>query len=545
MKHTLHNILHILLLYIVIVGGAKAQTAGRNFYNPSPKPVAAVQTRELSPRTSMPELRFQEVHNYFRGDSLHINFKLVIRGAIINSGDALHIIPVYRVGGVELRFPEVLVNGKRRAAYYRREQALLSHSAFWEQKPYVVVSVPTRVGDVQSVSYRVSLPLTKPINLGGKLTFDQLIEDCCDWHLMGVQPSDIEGSQAQADAPRSSKPSVTPPVYESSVTFIRPKKEVVKERNEHLSLHINYIVDRYDILPYYASNAEELAKVDNVLRPLSSRRETYRIRSASIKGYASPEAPYDYNLKLSQRRADGFKQYLIRKYGLYDISMFPATGMGEDWEGLRAAVEESDMMYRDAVLTIIDGVDIFKGREKLLMDLAGGVPYKYMLYNLYPPLRRMEMEVSYTVRSFETVEAEEVLKQRPQDLSQEEIYEVARRRNSGDKSQRAAKDYGREYDVAAKYFPNDAVANINAASAALVRGDLDGAWKYLGKVQNVPEAYNNLGVYYWMRGDLSRARDYFRRALKVKGEESRAKYNLEQLEESLQNKGGMVDSSFR
>lgn len=225
--------------------------------------------------------------------------------------------------------------------------------------------------------------------------------------------------------------------------------------------------------------------------------------------------------------------------------MFPATGMGEDWEGLRAAVEESDMMYRDAVLTIIDGVDIFKGREKLLMDLAGGVPYKYMLYNLYPPLRRMEMEVSYTVRSFETVEAEEVLKQRPQDLSQEEIYEVARRRNSGDKSQRAAKDYGREYDVAAKYFPNDAVANINAASAALVRGDLDGAWKYLGKVQNVPEAYNNLGVYYWMRGDLSRARDYFRRALKVKGEESRAKYNLEQLEESLQNKGGMVDSSFR
>lgn len=142
------------------------------------------------------------------------------------------------------------------------------------------------------------------------------------------------------------------PVYESSVTFIRPKKEVVKDRNEHLSIHINYIVDRYDILPYYASNAEELAKVDNVLRPLSSRRETtYRIRRASIKGYASPEAPYDYNLKLSQRRADGFKQYLIRKYGLYDISMFPATGMGEDWEGLRAAVEESDMMYQDAVLS--------------------------------------------------------------------------------------------------------------------------------------------------------------------------------------------------
>lgn len=31
------------------------------------------------------------------------------------------------------------------------------------------------------------------------------------------------------------------------------------------------------------------------------------------------------------------------------------------------------------VLTIINGVDIFKGREKLLMHLAGGVPYKRLL----------------------------------------------------------------------------------------------------------------------------------------------------------------------
>ena len=48
---------------------------------------------------------------------------------------------------------------------------------------------------------------------------------------------------------------VTRPVYESSVT-IRPKKEVVKERNEILTLRINFIVTPRS-LPNYANNAPD------------------------------------------------------------------------------------------------------------------------------------------------------------------------------------------------------------------------------------------------------------------------------------------------
>jgi tetratricopeptide (TPR) repeat protein len=194
------------------------------------------------------------------------------------------------------------------------------------------------------------------------------------------------------------------------------------------------------------------------------------------------------------------------------------------------------MPCKQEVLSIIDGVGIFNGREKKLMDLAGGDPYRHMLRVLYPPLRRMEMEVAYVVRSFETVEAEGLIDERPQDLSQEEIYEVARKRGA----ERAARDdrdeYGREYDVAAKYFPDDATANINASSAALVRGDLDEAWQYLSKIQDVPEAYNNLGVYYWLRGDTERAERYFRLAMNVKGDEEKARRNLEQLRASKTGK---------
>jgi outer membrane protein OmpA-like peptidoglycan-associated protein len=495
---------------------------------PVQTPSGVRQTRIAS---GIPEVRFENAESFVRGDTLFVSFDVTVIGKIISSGEALHIVPVYRTSHDELRFPGVLFNGKKRAKYYRREQALLSHEAYWARKPYAEVTLDGR--RQETVSYRLTEPLPAGISEIGTLSLEQYVEDCCDLRLAGIQALPLRVVET---APPVEEPVVTRPVYEGSVTFIRPKKEVVKERNEILTLRINFIVDRHDVLPNYANNAAELKKADDLLGLLSGKGETYRVTSASIRGYASPEAPYDYNLKLSQRRADSFKQYLASKYGLSNLPEFSAKGMGEDWDGLRLAVEQSHMPYKQEVLSIIDGVGIFNGREKKLMDLAGGDPYRHMLRVLYPPLRRMEMEVAYVVRSFETVEAEGLIDERPQDLSQEEIYEVARKRGA----ERAARDdrdeYGREYDVAAKYFPDDATANINASSAALVRGDLDEAWQYLSKIQDVPEAYNNLGVYYWLRGDTERAERYFRLAMNVKGDEEKARRNLEQLRASKTGK---------
>ena len=45
--------------------------------------------------------------------------------------------------------------------------------------------------------------------------------------------------------------------------------------------------------------------------------------------------------------------------------------VGEDWERLRELVEASTLPGRTEVLAVIDNTDIFKGREKKLMDLQG------------------------------------------------------------------------------------------------------------------------------------------------------------------------------
>ena len=226
-----------------------------------------------------------------------------------------------------------------------------------------------------------------------------------------------------------------------------------------------------------------------------------------------------FRSNLSRRRTDTFKKYLVNKYGLTGLNDFPAQGMGEDWEGLRKAVEASDMEYKAEVLNIIDTEGVFDGREKKLMELAGGKPYSYMLRELFPPLRRMEMEISYTVRAFDTNEAETVIKDKPSGLSQREIFDLAQSKDDKDLLK-----------IAAIYFPNNAIANINASSVALVRGNLDEAWTYLSKVEDNPEAYNNLGIYYWLKGDVERAKGYFQKAMAIDSEKENAVANIKLLE---------------
>ena len=218
--------------------------------------------------------------------------------------------------------------------------------------------------------------------------------------------------------------------------------------------------------------------------------------------------------------------YLHGRYGL-PTEKVTAEGKGEDWEGLREAVGRSDMKAKDEVLDIIDTYDIFDGREKLLMDLRGGDPYRYMLEHIFPPLRRMEMRIDYRVRAFDPEEAGELIGRRPQDLSLQEMYEVAQAENDDRTIVRQRDAYGREYDIAVRYFPDDDIANINASSAALVRGDLELAWVCLGRVRENPLAANNLGVYHWLCGKIGEAEAYFEKARAT--DPQRAAYNLEQL----------------
>lgn len=480
-------------------------------------------------RFNIPRVHYESLGTSWSGDTLRLTFRVKIEGDVPGSGVFMGIIPHCAQAGGDM--PGVGYFRPADMRYYRRRRALDAQT-----QPQILCEAKVARKGSRTVDYAYDMAVPASFD-ATELNLETRLFRCHD--VLRVS------SERVAIAPRASQPRdtvyireevpvelpqpiavVSLPLYESNVTFVKPRSEKIKARTATVVIRITYPVNVSRVLPSFENNGAELQRIDSILRPMATDTSTYRILKTTIVGYASPEDTYIHNLTLSEQRATGMRQWLVDRYGMNrgDIT---TSGAGEDWTGLRNAIVHSDMDYKDEVLEIIDRYGINNGREKLLMELHAGRPYNYMLEHFFPSLRRMELEMIYTVRPFTPVETDSVLEDRPQDLSQEEIYDVARERNSDQTIQHRRTEYGKEYDVAVRYFPNDAVANINAASAALVRGDLDQARMYLERVADDPLAANNLGVYYWLCGDPDTAEKYFN--LAKESDPVRAEHNLEEL----------------
>ena len=111
-----------------------------------------------------------------------------------------------------------------------------------------------------------------------------------------------------------------------------------------------------------------------------------------------------------------------------------------------------------------------------LREFRGGIPYQYLLRSVYPKLRVAICKVNYEVKNFKVDEAREVFKKRPQNLSLDEMFLVA---NSYPEN---SLEFLEVFETAARMYPEDEVAGINAAVASLSRNDLVSAERYLKRV---------------------------------------------------------------
>ena len=162
-------------------------------------------------------------------------------------------------------------------------------------------------------------------------------------------------------------------------------------------------------------------------------------------------------------------------------------------------------------------------KEKRIARLVGPETYRFLLNECYPALRHSDYTVAYTVRGFNLDEAKEIINTHPQQLSLQEIFNVAQTYEQG------SEEFNHAFQVAALMFPNDPTANLNAAAMEIQRGgDLTIAKKYLTKADaNEGATQNNLGVIALIEGDLDTAQQYFTRAKEAGVSEAEA--NLQEV----------------
>ena len=188
-------------------------------------------------------------------------------------------------------------------------------------------------------------------------------------------------------------------------------------------------------------------EIDRILSPLSNNRFS-TFERIQVRGYSSPDGPYGENERLAQARSRLFAGYIRDAYDL-PRHRIEVSSVAEDWEGLKELLQQTQPPYADAVLRIIRKYGIFNGREKQLMDLQGGMPYKDMLRRFFPKLRRIEVVVEYNINEIDHQDASELIYTHPDLLSLEEMYETARYYRPG------TDQYREVYEIAAFHFPDD------------------------------------------------------------------------------------------
>ena len=261
------------------------------------------------------------------------------------------------------------------------------------------------------------------------------------------------------------------------------------------------------------------AEINRTINVVKENTDT-EITGIDLHGFASPEGSYANNTRLAKGRSEALKKYIMKEYGL-SADMFKVESTPENWTGLRAWVEKSDIAQKDKVMELIDAdIQNLDTKEYRIKALDGNM-YKQLLRDCYPGLRRTDYVIHYTVRPYSIEEAKALLKTRPQHLSLEEMYLVAQTYEEG------SEEFNEVFDIAVRMYPEDPIANINAAAMELKRGNVDQAVRYLERSDKASAAgQNNQGVYHLLKGELDKAESCFNKAKELGSEQAGA--NLEE-----------------
>ena len=308
-------------------------------------------------------------------------------------------------------------------------------------------------------------------------------------------------------------------VPQPAITFVKPAAEI-KNRDEKGNAYLDFPVNQTVIYPDYRRNPFELAEINRTINVVKENPDT-KITGIDLHGYASPEGSYANNTRLAKARSEALKTYIMKEYGL-SADMFKVESTPEDWAGLRAWVEKLDVPQKDKVLELIDSDIANLDTKEYRIKALDGKLYRELLRDCYPGLRHTDYVIHYTVRPYSVEEAKALLKTRPQLLSLEEMYLVAQTYEEG------SEEFNEVFDIAVRMYPEDPIANINAAAMELKRGNADLAVRYLERAdKSSAAAQNNQGVYYLMTGDLNQAEACFNKAKELGSAQADA--NLEEV----------------
>lgn len=406
-------------------------------------------------------VRVSDIHTDRSGDKLYVTMDIDLSAVRVKSNREVVLTPVIHRGADSLALAPVVVAGKNRYFHFLRRNHALAEGA----RLY-------RAGRADApVRYQTVVPYAAWMARAG-FAADWRKDGCCVEPEAGRTPLDTLDFEPRRFVPRYLY--VQPPFIE-------------KEDSAERTAHIIFIVNKTDINYKRPQNIEELAKIRRTVDSLRNDRD-YTVTSLTVRGYASPESPYKHNEYLANGRTETLRDYIMQLYS-FPEGFITTEAVPEDWAGLERYVAASYMPNRDALLELIRS-DMEPDAKEALIRKTYPDDYRFLLNNVYPGLRRSEYKVRYRIRRFTDIEEiKRLLRTEPRKLNLNEMYAAAQTMEEG------SDEFLETFRTAAVMFPDDPVANLNAANAAMSRGERAGVERMLAKAGDSPQAVYARGVY--------------------------------------------------
>lgn len=423
------------------------------------------------------------------GRSVRVSADIRLDAVELNRQQTLRLVPVLvsADGSRQMELKPVVLEGKVRNKVTERKIAL---GIISEEEG--LVRIKRQNGKPQTVDYRAEVPFNRWM-VNGHLELRGYVTGCAECS---------EGDEVLAAG------SILPyqdPVFAVS-PFVQPEEEEVKRRAEVKMARLEYPANGCNVLPNFRKNRTELDNVQHSLETVK-QNPNLSVTGIYVTGYASPEGTMAYNLRLSQQRAETFAAYVQKQNPELKKELWHVSWKGEDWDGFVAQVTQAEgwsarAKVQEAIEQCDDNLD---GCEWKIRQQLSSNDYRYLIDELYAPLRRNEYRIEYNVRNFTLDEAKEMLKTRPDLLSVAEIQRVA------DSYGRNSDGYRKTLNVAVRTYPDNFAARNNAALAAVETEHYDEAIVLLKEAQD-GASLNLLGVAYWKNNQPGEAKTALRKA---------------------------------
>lgn len=231
-----------------------------------------------------------------------------------------------------------------------------------------------------------------------------------------------------------------------------------------------------------------------------------------VVAYASPDGGVKLNSKLSDKRGASADKAWNKVTKGKDVADPTVKSIGQDWEGFKELVENSNIEDKDLILRVLSMYSDPAVRENEIKNMSE--IYTSLKSSVLPELRRARFIANVEYKNYTPEELVALVEENIDILDEEALLRAATLVKDNEKAAKL-------YNKAVEKFGSDR-AQFNLGVLALKENKLSSAEKAFAKVKTTDgDLQNALGVIALRKGDLDKAAAAFKKAGTVD-----AKHNL-------------------